>query len=349
MPKSFESLLAVDIGGGTQDIFYWIGNEKFENCPKLVLPSPTRVLAAKVARVTEKGLPLHLGGRLMGGGAVSRAVYKHLEKGLGVTADEQAALTFSDDLDKVRAMGIVVGPPADGAEVVALGDLMLEELGTLWRSCMVPPPEMLAVAVCDHGHSPGYSNRKFRFELWENFLKAGGGLESLISEAAPPAMTRMASVLEQAPGSLVMDTAAAALWGALQDPVAFEFSKDGLCVVNLGNMHTVAFLVAGEKVFGVYEHHTSRLGRESLADQVGRFLEGSITNREVFDDLGHGCARLSGGGFGRDTPIVITGPRRSLADGLGWRVAAPHGDVMLSGCFGLLAAGLRLSGRELPR
>ena len=349
MAEKIESLLALDIGGGTQDIFYWRADEKFENCPKLVLPSPTRVLAAKTAEITAKGLPLHLEGHLMGGGAVSRAVYDHLEKGLGVTATEQAALTFSDDLEKVRAMGIKLGQPDEGAVSLCLGDVMLEELSSLWRFCMVPPPEMTAVAVCDHGHSPGYSNRKFRFGLWKKFLESGGALDSLIGETAPPAMTRMQAVLDQVPGSLVMDTAAAALWGALQDRRAHELSRDGLCVVNLGNMHTVAFLVAGKKVFGVYEHHTSRLSREALSGQVERFLEGSLTNQEVFDDLGHGCARTKGGGFNRGTPVYITGPRRSLAEGLGWRVAAPHGDVMLSGCFGLLAAGLGLGGQKLPR
>ena len=276
-------------------------------------------------------------------------MYGHLEKGLAVTAEESAALTFSDDLDKVRAMGIFIGQPEEGSESVALGDLMQEELGSLWRSCMLPPPEIMAVAVCDHGHSPGYSNRKFRFNIWEDFLASGGGLDSLIGDYAPPSMTRMAAVLDQAPGALVMDTAAAALWGALQDPDAFELSKNGLCVVNLGNMHTVAFLVRGEKVYGVYEHHTSRLTRQGLAEQVGRFMEGNITCQEVFDDMGHGCARIEGAAFGKNTPVYITGPRRSLAEGLGWRVAAPHGDVMLSGCFGLLAAALGRTGRSLPR
>ena len=349
MAKKFESLLAIDIGGGTQDIFYWRSAERFENCPKLVLPSPTRVLAAKVAEVTKMGLPLHLKGRLMGGGAVGKAVSAHLAKGLTVRATEAAALTFADDPERIRAMGVEIGPPALGAKSLELGDLMLEELNSLWRSCLVPFPEKLAVAVCDHGYSPGFSNRKFRFRFWENFLAEGGRLESLIFDAAPPAMTRMEAVLEQAPGSLVMDTAAAALWGALQDPYAHELSRRGLCVVNLGNMHTVAFLVAGEKIFGVYEHHTSRLSRETLAGQIGRFLEGSITNREVFDDMGHGCALVPGAAFGKDTPVFITGPQRSLARGLGWKVAAPHGDVMLSGCFGLLAAGLGLSGRSLDR
>jgi hypothetical protein len=35
--------------------------------------------------------------------------------------------------------------------------------------------------------------------------------------------------------------------------------------------------------------------------------------------------------------MAITGPRRQLAEGLGY-FAAPNGDMMLSGCFGLVAA-----------
>jgi hypothetical protein len=34
---------------------------------------------------------------------------------------------------------------------------------------------------------------------------------------------------------------------------------------------------------------------------------------------------------------VVTGPRRSIAKPLGWYEAAPYGDMMLTGCFGLLS------------
>ena len=36
-------------------------------------------------------------------------------------------------------------------------------------------------------------------------------------------------------------------------------------------------------------------------------------------------------------PIVVTGPNRAMAEGMG-RMAAPYGDMMLSGCFGLVEA-----------
>jgi len=41
--------------------------------------------------------------------------------------------------------------------------------------------------------------------------------------------------------------------------------------------------------------------------------------------------------------ISVTGPNRAMADGLGWYFAAPHGAMMLSGCFGLVRAV-----RQLP-
>ncbi|MBM7624189.1 hypothetical protein [Sporohalobacter salinus] len=34
----------------------------------------------------------------------------------------------------------------------------------------------------------------------------------------------------------------------------------------------------------------------------------------------------------------VTGPNRQLANGLGYYFAVPCGNMMLSGCFGLLAA-----------
>jgi uncharacterized protein (DUF1786 family) len=277
-------------------------------------------------------------------------VDRHLAAGLKVYATAPAAATFADALEKVAAMGVEIreeAPP--GALAVPMGDLNLSELEKVCASFEVELPSRLAVAVCDHGYSPGYSNRKFRFEMWSRFLNSGGELERLMSDQPPPAMTRLGALAEQAPGCLLMDTAAAAAWGALQDPaVAARAAGEGVCIVNLGNMHTVAFLVRGERVLGIYEHHTRRLDTLTLADQVGRFVEGRLSDEEVFAGRGHGAARLPEAPRGLPGPPVITGPRRRMAQGLGWVTAVPHGDVMLSGCFGLLAAARRREGETAP-
>ena len=34
--------------------------------------------------------------------------------------------------------------------------------------------------------------------------------------------------------------------------------------------------------------------------------------------------------------VAVTGPNRAMAAPLGWYMAAPHGAMMLSGCFGLV-------------
>lgn len=337
---SLTSLLAGDIGGGTQDILLWRADQTMENAVKLVLPAPTQVAAARLRRARSQGRDVFLHGWLMGGGAVHRAVDEHLAAGLQVFATPPAAATFADDPARVEAMGIVICARApDGVLPIPFGDLNLAELRGACARFEVELPDTLALAVCDHGFSPGYSNRKFRFAQWRTFLERGGWLEELLTSDPPEHLTRMRALAQQAPGCLLMDTAAAAAWGALQDPAVARAAQDqGVCIVNLGNMHTVAFLVRAGRVLAIYEHHTRCLDQATLADQVARFISGRLSDEEVFTGRGHGCARLPQAPTALPGPPVITGPQRRLAQGLGWTTAVPHGDVMLSGCFGLLAA-----------
>lgn len=340
-----ESLAVLDIGGGTQDILLWRAEHSLENAVKMVLPSPTRVVAARLAKARARGAAVYLHGELMGGGAVTRAVRDHLAAGLKVYATPSAAATLFDDPERVRAMGVEITetPPVE-ARGIFTTDLDLLALRQACALFEVELPSRLAVAVCDHGYSPGYSNRKFRFNQWRSFLEGGGELADLLIEKPPAHLTRLAALARQAPGVLLMDTAAAAIWGALEDPaVAAAADGPGVCVVNAGNMHTVAFLIRGRRVLGVYEHHTVCLDSAALGDQVARFIAGRLGEDEVFEGEGHGVCRLPEAPTSLPGPVVLTGPRRRLAEGLGWRVANPHGDVMLAGCFGLAAAArLRL-------
>jgi uncharacterized protein (DUF1786 family) len=85
-----------------------------------------------------------------------------------------------------------------------------------------------------------------------------------------------------------------------------------------------------------------------LARLVDRLRAGTLTDEEVFDDNGHGAfigpdyapgagAPGAGGDF-----VAVTGPQRHLAAGLGYHLAAPYGDMMLTGCFGLVTATRRV-------
>jgi hypothetical protein len=47
--------------------------------------------------------------------------------------------------------------------------------------------------------------------------------------------------------------------------------------------------------------------------------------------------------------VAVTGPNRALAAGLGWYFAAPHGDMMLTGSFGLADGYLAATTRQQPR
>jgi uncharacterized protein (DUF1786 family) len=340
------SLLAVDVGGGTQDIFIWQPGQAVENSVKLVLPAPTQVLARRIRRLTAMGQPLFLNGRVMGGGAVTQAVRYHLAHSLLVYATPEAAFTFSDRLEVVEDWGVILTttPPPE-AVTLTLGDVDVDALCQVLAAFEVPFPDYFAVAVQDHGFFPQGSNRRFRFQCWENFLAQGGRLADLAYKQPPSHFTRMVALAETLPGVLLMDTCAAGVRGALLDPQAREHLDRGLTVVNAGNAHTFAALIRGEHMCGIYEHHTGLLTPPKFFSHLERFQQGELTNTEVFDDQGHGCAYIpdfaGGGEFGF---TVITGPRRRLAQGWPGVLAAPYGDMMLSGSFGLAAAFLEQQG-----
>lgn len=344
------SIMALDVGGGTQDLFIWEPGQAVENAVKMVLPAPTQILARRIGRLTAEGRAIFLQGRVMGGGAVTRALRGHLGRGLPVQATPQAALTLSDRLDQVEAWGVTLTEaPSPEAVAVTLGDVDPEGLGRLLAAFEVPWPSHCAVAVQDHGFYPEGSNRRFRFRYWEDFLARGGEIRDLACRRPPAFFTRMQAVAETLPGVLLMDTCAAGVRGALLEPQAREHLEVGLLVVNLGNAHTFAALVRGERLWGIYEHHTGLLDQGKLFDHLSRFQAGELSNDEVFADQGHGCA------YGPDYPpaapfafTVITGPQRRLARGWPGVFAAPLGDMMLTGCFGLVAAFLEMEQIAVP-
>jgi uncharacterized protein (DUF1786 family) len=335
-------LLALDVGGGTQDLIIWHPGQPVENAVKMVLPAPTQILARRIRRLTDQGRPLSLGGRLMGGGAVTQAVRRHLAQGLPVYATSEAALTLSDRLELVQQWGVrlTAAPPPEAA-ALTLGDVDLDGLRRILAAFEVPFPSRFAVAVQDHGFHPEGSNRRFRFQFWQHFLAREAQLGDLAFWEPPPFFTRMHSVAATLPEALLMDTCAAGVRGALLDFQVRDRVAEGVMVVNLGNAHTFAALVQGARLYGIYEHHTGLLPPSKLFDHMARFQAGDLTNEEIFQDQGHGCAYAPD--FPRERPFaftVITGPQRRLAQGWPGVLAAPFGDMMLTGCFGLIAAYL---------
>jgi len=339
------TLLAVDIGRGTQDVLVYDPGRPAENCEKMVLPSPTVVVARRIREATARGEGIFLDGFTMGGGDSVQAISEHMRKGLPVFATEAAALTIHDSLEKVRSLGIriVAHQPSD-TTLIRTTDYMGGELRAALGAFGVGFPRNFAFAVQDHGFSPGESNRIHRFRVMGEVLEGGGWQVWALARDPPlPTMTRMGALREQAPGALVIDTGAAAILGALCDPRVKEKAADGLTLVNAGNAHTFCVNLQGEEVCGIFEHHTHALDRDHLLTLIGRLRDGTLTNQEIFREGGHGAQ------VHRPLPaehLAVTGPNRKklLSDAY---QAAPFGDMMLTGCFGLVRAWKHLRG-EIP-
>ena len=345
---SDERILAIDIGAGTMDTLVHDPAQPMENAVQLVLPSATSLAARKIAAIREQGRPVFLRGNLMGGYHTTNAVWAHLQAGLGVFATETAARTVHDDLDLLRSRGIVITdePPKD-AVPVDFHDVDLTRLERTLAAYDITMPDTIAIAAQDHGFSPKASNRLFRFEHWRRFLTPGSTLADHIWRTPPNYMTRLLAIQRDAPGAIVADTGPVAVLGALEDERVAAAARTGACIVNVGNQHALGLLVRDETLFGVMEHHTEAVDTAKLDCFVTRLIAGTISHDEVFADDGHGALVLDGyRGLPPFSFIAITGPNRRLAKALGWYEAAPHGAMMLSGCFGLVRGVQRLRERE---
>ncbi|MGD8996932.1 MAG: DUF1786 domain-containing protein [Anaerolineae bacterium] len=344
-----DRILAIDVGAGTQDVLLWQAGQPAENSIKLVLPSWTTVLAGRVKQATKEGRPIFLTGNLMGGGPIVSAMKRHLRAGYPVYATPRAALTIRDNLDQVRQRGYTIleegEEPPRGADLVVLRarDVDLGVLERILAPFGVSIPGTVAVAVQDHGECMVGSNRQFRFQLWREFVTGGGQIAGLAYREPPPCYTRMLAVQRDAPQAVVMDTGPAALWGILEDEHAAAYQEEGFILVNVGNQHTLGVLLRGERILGLFEHHTVLMDGEKLQRLVEDLRAGVLANDEVYRDHGHGAYvhpdYVPGEGFDF---VAVTGPQRQMAEDLGYAFAAPYGDMMLTGCFGLVAATRRL-------
>jgi len=348
-------ILTVDVGTGTQDILLFDSERAPENCLKLVAPSPTLRLSQQVRAATAARVPLLITGILMGGGPVSWAVEAHHRAGLPILATPDAARTFNDDLDAVRAdLGIELIDDAEAARLLAGNSHAHVEFrdfdyASIHRAFgafgLNLQPDAVSLAVFDHGNAPPHiSDRQFRMDYLAERLRSDHRLSALAfrGDAVPPDMTRLAALAATAQADagvpvVVMDTAPAAVLGALEDPIVA--AQPAPIVVNVGNFHTLAFQFAGGNFLRLFEHHTGELTQGEVVAWLRALADGSIRHEAVFASKGHGALVLD------DEPqslehVAVVGPRRALLKDAGLPVyfAVPHGDQMLAGCFGLLRA-----------
>ena len=275
------------------------------------------------------------------------------------------ATTLNDELEKVEALGIKIVSEEESNKLqvtrLELKDFDFKLISKTFADYGVSLNDLsaIAVAVFDHGNAPaGVSDRQFRFDYLDERIRAKNSLSSFayLSSNIPPIMTRLQSVADSA-GDLpcplvVMDTAPAAVLGADFDPVVTTRKEKIIC--NVGNFHTLAFRLGEKGIEGVFEHHTGEIDLPKLDGLIRKLADGSSKHQDVFDDMGHGALMYSDDvfEFGKDEfDIVVTGPRRSMFNrqseienrkSLRPYYAVPFGDMMIAGCFGLLAAAAEI-------
>jgi uncharacterized protein (DUF1786 family) len=185
----------------------------------------------------------------------------------------------------------------------------------------------------------------FRFEYLEERIRSQNRLSAFafLTEGIPPIMTRMQAVAASVPRDdipvLLMDTAPAAVLGALQDPVVGQ--RRPAIVTNVGNFHCLAFRLNSEGIEGVFEHHTGEITVEQLESFLDWLAEGSLTHEQIFESNGHGAVLFESKAIPPDLRfIAVTGPRRGLLRRSRHNpyFAVPFGDMMLTGCYGLVQA-----------
>ena len=369
-------ILSVDIGTGTQDIFLFDSRLNIENGFKLVVPSPTMIVHHRLREATQRAEAVLLTGVTMGGGPSHWAARDHAKAGYPIYATPEAARTFDDNLDNVAAQGIRVISEDEsrslGGSVTRLEfkDFDFHGISGSFQHYGVSLDDLaaIAVAVFDHGAAPpDISDRQFRFDFLDEHIKSKNRLSAFAfpADSIPPIMTRLQAVADSAADIdkplVVMDTAPAAVLGATLDPVVA--ARDRVMIANVGNFHTLAFRLGTDGIEGVFEHHTGLLDSPKLTGLLVSLANGTLQHVDVFEDHGHGALVYSHDplslGVG-EYDLVVTGPRRSMLSLNGDQQAiidqhlssrlqlpqatlrpyfpAPFGDMMITGCFGLLAA-----------
>ena len=88
------------------------------------------------------------------------------------------------------------------------------------------------------------------------------------------------------------------------------------------------------------EHHTGLLKEKKLTRLLDRFIDGKLTDEEVFNNGGHGAFYTSKPQEVKIDAIVVTGPNREIIKNtrLDAYFATPAGDMMMTGPIGLIEA-----------
>ena len=332
-------ILAIDIGSGTQDIMIYDSEKELENSIKLVLPSPHIKISQTISKTDNN---IYFTGKIMGGGKIKQSILKHMKKGYEVVMEEKCSKTIRDDINQVKSYGIKIADKNEDYSNytnIKLGDLNIDLIKNFIKNYDIDFDfDSIAVAVQDHGYSSEMGDRDFRFKKISEKLKEPiTPYEFAFTGDIPDYYTRMCEVKKSInfeKPTLIMDTKFASIAG-----MNFESNERNLnsyIVIDIGNGHTTAASIENGKIQGLFEHHTSSLTGESLERYIKRLASGEITNKEVYEDHGHGAHVINP--LSELEEVVVSGPKRGLIKktSLKYHNSTPAGDVMMTGTVGLI-------------
>ncbi len=346
-------ILCIDVGRGTQDILLYDSEKNLENCMQLIIPSRAVLAGKALEQAIMEDRDILFTGATMGGFPLGRKFGEYVKR-RDVYATPDASMTFRDDPDVVREMGIKVisEDEAIGIKKKRIAHFEMKDVDIEGLSKAIKLMgegakfDGMAIAVQDHGAAPkGMSDREFRFQNYKKLLQGGRKLLDFCykGDDVPDYLTRMKAVAKSMVGVkklLLMDTGIAAVLGSLEDEKVLSVRRKLL--VNVGNGHTLAVLLDGEEIQALFEHHTSSLDAVKLHTYLKRLLKGEVTHEEVFADDGHGLYVKERARFGSVKVISVIGPNRALLKREGYYHPSPHGNMMLAGSYGLMRGYLSM-------
>jgi uncharacterized protein (DUF1786 family) len=294
-----------------------------------------------IRKYTREGKDIVISGDTMGGGAITSAIFAHVKKGLNVYMTELSAYTIRDDLQYVKSKGVkiihetAVQKYQEKCACIHTSDIDTSIIRLLQNLGFETEPEIVAVCVEDHGiASENQTDRECRFQHFKELIP---GNTMKFSYKSPPeyysrmcAVKRMLASIFPDSEHLIIDSKISAVFG-----IMFASSNESMISVDIGNGHTTVAAFEHRNLTGLFEHHTRMLTPEKFEIYMEKFIDGTLTNKTIFNDGGHGCYIHN---VPKCSDIYVSGPRKDLikTTNLDYTFVNPAGDCMLAGIVGLV-------------
>jgi uncharacterized protein (DUF1786 family) len=331
---------------------------------RMVLPSPSTVLARRVMETTEKCRDIFLSGPFMGHDFLP-ALYAHIRQGCRTAMEETNVADLFGTVEEAVDAGLeILSACPDGYAFLPTGDADMAFWTGFCRMLSMPEPSVTLVAVPEMGYialargeigneqCPGF------MLMWRKILSkySGPGMEAATEQGAPPSAFLLSDVPEslsrlfavrQSTGGLVMESGVAALLGMLSHEEALTRSYlQGVTLLYLENGHVSAALVWWGRIFGLYEHHIPKDGADSAflertLHDLKEFRLGWLPDETVHASGGHGTAFAYLAPEAEGFPMTyVFGTGKELFTGHARMVDYKYGTY--TGCLGLFHAAAQL-------